>query len=485
MTTCDITIEKRDESFVKLNCERSILFTLAEYFTFQVENQWAVRKNEYWDGTISLLNRKTRLLPYGLVEYVPLIAKANGWTVRSLLENDFTGFTLGDATYYANRLKLPFPPHDHQLLAFARGIRSNRRLIRSPTASGKSLIVYLISRFLLEFHCQRGIIIVPTTALVEQMYADFGQYSSRNQWNVDANLQRIYEKYSKEITHPLVCSTWQSLKKFPDDFFAQFDFVIGDEAHGFEAKQLSRMMHAMSKARYRIGLTGTLKDLDSHIMTIEGHFGRRFEAASMKTLMHEKKLAELEIKCMLLQHAPASRLNYEAELDYLFTNANRNAYIVDLVRSLENNTLILFRYIDRHGEILKSALETAFAGKRPIFYVTGATDTLIREKIRGIVEQESNAIILASLGTFSTGINIKNLHNVIFAHIGKGKIKTLQSIGRSLRLHESKSKATLYDIVDDMRDGDYVNYTLKHFAHRAKIYRNEGLKVTFHKVEIS
>jgi superfamily II DNA or RNA helicase len=139
--------------------------------------------------------------------------------------------------------------------------------------------------------------------------------------------------------------------------------------------------------------------------------------------------------------------------------------------------------VEKHGEILYNMIkDTKNIGNRKVFFVHGGVDTDEREEIRRIMEIENDAIIVASFGTFSTGISIRNLHNIIFAMPTKSSIRTLQSIGRGLRQSEGKEIATLYDIADDMRYKKHMNYTLSHFVERTKIYNNEKFPFKIYKI---
>jgi superfamily II DNA or RNA helicase len=111
--------------------------------------------------------------------------------------------------------------------------------------------------------------------------------------------------------------------------------------------------------------------------------------------------------------------------------------------------------------------------ERKVFFVDGDVETEIREEIRKIMETENDAIVVASFGTFSTGTNIRNLHNIIFASPSKSRVRNLQSIGRGLRQSDGKEMATLYDIADDLRHKKRMNFTLQHFVERVKIYNEE------------
>ena len=164
-------------------------------------------------------------------------------------------------------------------------------------------------------------------------------------------------------------------------------------------------------------------------------------------------------------------------------NAQRNAFVKNLTLSLKGNSLVLFNLVEKHGKVLFKMIE-AEKGNRKVFFVYGGTDVEVRESIRAITEEENDAIIVASYGTFSTGINIRNLHNVIFASPSKSRIRNLQSIGRGLRKGDNKESAVLFDISDDFRVGKFTNFTLKHFVERVKIYEDEKFTYKFYNIEL-
>jgi len=176
---------------------------------------------------------------------------------------------------------------------------------------------------------------------------------------------------------------------------------------------------------------------------------------------------------------------YQEEIQYLISSEARNKFIKNLAVSLGKNTLVLYQMVDKHGKILYNMIKnTKNIGNRKVFFVHGGVDTDEREEIRRIMEIENDAIIVASFGTFSTGINIRNLHNIIFAMPTKSSIRTLQSIGRGLRKSETKSSAVLFDIADDLRSGKKLNYTLSHFEERIRIYSEEKFKFKIYKISL-
>jgi superfamily II DNA or RNA helicase len=373
-------------------------------------------------------------------------------------------------------------PRDYQMEAFIHAVRERRALMLSPTASGKSFIIYLLVRY----YASRTLIIVPTTSLVSQLASDFNDYGFVS----DKLVHRIFSGQDKQSNKPITISTWQSIYKLPKEYFQQFDVVIGDEAHLFKAKSLSSIMSNLDSCRYRFGFTGTLDGTQTHKLVLEGLFGPVRKVTTTSELIEQKHLAEFKIKAIVLSYPEEVRkmiaraADYQAEMDYLVRLEARNKFIRNLALSLEGNTLLLFQYVDKHGKGLYDKLMQE-AGDRKIFYVSGEVDGEEREEIRKIVEEEQNAIIVASYGTFSTGVNIRNLHNVIFSSPSKSKIRNLQSIGRGLRKSDSKDSATLYDIADDMSWKSKKNFTLLHFMERIKIYNEEKFPYKLYNVTLN
>ena len=344
-------------------------------------------------------------------------------------------------------------------------------------------MLYCIIRYL-QLENERGLLIVPTTSLVEQMYKDFEDYG----YDSEQYCHRQYSGKEKHTNKFLTITTWQSIYKNPGEYFEQFDFVLGDEAHQFKAKSLTTILSGCVNAKYRIGTTGTLDGTQTHKLVLEGLFGPVYKATSTADLIDKGQLASFKIKCLILKHPEsvckmARSWDYNQELEYIVMNTARNNFIRNLALSLNGNTLILFQFVEKHGKSLYANIKEQ-AKNRHVFFVFGGTDVEIRESVRAITEKERDAIIVASYGTFSTGVNIRNLHNIIFASPSKSRIRNLQSIGRGLRIGDNKDEAVLFDISDDFRIGKYTNYALKHFVDRVKIYDDEKFNYKFYNIEL-
>jgi len=269
----------------------------------------------------------------------------------------------------------------------------------------------------------------------------------------------------------IICSTWQSLYKLPKKEFEGYDVVIGDEAHNFKAKSLTSIMTKLCDAKYRFGFTGTLDGTETHKWILEGLFGPSYKLSNTSDLIEQGYLAELDIKILLLKHQHRRFNTYNEEIEYLIGHSERNKFIKNLSLELKGNTLVLYNRVETHGKLIYDLINSdERVGSKKVFFIHGGIDVKEREEAREIAERENNAIIVASYGTFSTGINIKNLSNIVFASPSKSRIRNLQSIGRGLRKTNTKTKAKLYDISDDIKD----NYTLGHLMERIKIYNQEN-----------
>jgi superfamily II DNA or RNA helicase len=479
-----VRIEKVNEVYLKVNAEAGVLMEMSGYFEFDVPGAKfsPAYRNKVWDGKIRLLNVMTRLLYAGLLPYVISFCSDRGYKCE--ISEDFKPVNAyGAESGYAisKLLKTKFELRDYQNEAFVEALNSERKLLLSPTGSGKSFIIYLLT----QWHIAQGrrvVIIVPTTSLVHQMASDFVEYNN----DKPMDIHKIMAGAEKDIENKIVITTWQSIYKLKKTWFDSYDVVVGDECHLFKAKSLTSIMTKLEDCKYRYGFTGTLDGTQTHKLVLEGLFGPVKKVISTAELMHKEVLADLRIKGIVLEHTKEIRKlmagkTYQEEMDFIVGFEPRNKFICNLAKSLKGNTLILFQYVDKHGKVLYPMLQKM---NKEVYFVHGGVNASIREDIRKIVENSNDSIILASYGTFSTGINIRNLHNVLFASSGKSRIRNLQSIGRSLRLHESKEVATLYDLVDDLSRGKSKNFALKHFMERIDTYSKEGFSFKLYNVAL-
>ena len=472
----DIIIKKKNEVYVTVKAEPHINQELSDLFTFDVPGAKFMPqyRSKYWDGKIRLYSPATGEIYGGLVDKIVSWARKSEYSLE-FENNQFYGAPFEENEIisregvkdYMTRIS-KHKPRNYQIDAVYDALRYNRKLLISPTASGKSLMIYSVVRYYAEKN-KKILLVVPTTSLVEQMFKDFQDYG----WDAENYCHRIYAGKEKTNENPVTITTWQSIYKLKRPFFKDFEVVIGDEAHLFKSKSLISIMTKMDAAKYRFGFTGTLDGTQTHKWVLEGLFGPSYKVTQTRELIDKGHLSKLQIHILILKHKPQKFEVYEEELQHIITHQKRNNFIKNLVLDLKGNTLVLFSRVETHGQPLYELINNSIQNDRKVFYVHGGVDAEERERIREITETERNAIIVASYGTFSTGINIKNLHNVIFASPSKSRIRNLQSIGRVLRKGDSKTQAVLYDIADDITHLSRRNYTLNHLIERIKIYNEE------------
>jgi superfamily II DNA or RNA helicase len=480
-----VKLEHYSETFLRVRCEPSIMYEMCDAFTFMVPGaKFSPKyKNKIWDGKIRLLNTTTGLIYRGLVDSIVRFCDDKEYPV--IVDPMFAAdeFSLHELEQLVESLKLPFKPHDYQLDGVVHAIRNKRSLLISPTASGKSLMIYLITRH----YRKKTLIVVPSISLVHQLYSDFAEYG----FDSEKYVHKVYQGQDKVTDKPVVITTWQSIVDMPKKWFESYDVVIGDEAHNFKAKSLVSIMSKMENIGYRFGFTGTLDGTQTNKLVLEGLFGKMNQVITTAEMIDQKHASDFIIKAIVLLYKEEERkvvakMTYPQEMDFLIANAARNKFIKNLTLSLKGNTLLLFQFVDKHGKILYNMIkEEAEAQGRKVFFIHGGVAGDEREAIRHIVMKEKNAIIIASFGTMSTGTNIPNLDDVIFASPSKGKIRNLQSIGRVLRKADGKTIATLYDIADDLAWNDKKNYTLLHFVERMNIYAQEQFEYKTYTVKIT
>jgi superfamily II DNA or RNA helicase len=472
-----LVISKKNEVYLQVKSEPHVYYELSDYFTFDVPGAKFMPqyRNKYWDGKIRLFSNHNGEMYVGLLDKLIKFCEDHEYTYE-FRESEYYGLPFevngmiskeGVKDYMTAISR--YAPREYQVEGVYDALKHNRKLLISPTASGKSLMIYSIVRYYVE-KGKNTLIVVPTTSLVEQMYKDFADYG----WDVGSFCHKIYAGKERETDSQVIITTWQSIYKLPRKYFERFSVVVGDEAHQFKSKSLVSIMSKLSDAKYRFGFTGTLDGTQTHKWVLEGLFGASYKIIKTDELMKKGHLAKLNINILLLKHSPNKFETFEDEIQYIIGHNRRNNFIKNLALDLKGNTLILYARVEGHGQPLFDLINNNKSDDRQVFFIHGGVETENREKVREIAESENNAIIVASYGTFSTGINIKNLHNVIFASPSKSRIRNLQSIGRVLRKGDKKSKATLYDIADDISYKSRKNYTLNHLIERIKVYNQEN-----------
>lgn len=454
---------------------------LSEYFTFDVPGAKFMPsyKMGVWDGKIRLLNLNTGFIYKGLFAEIIKFAEQREYEITYPSGFGDKEFSFIEAKDFIESLNLPdhIEWRDYQIKAFVDAIRSKRAMMLSPTSSGKSMIIYLTIRY----HNTRTLIIVPRLGLVKQLSKDFESYGYTDE------IHQIFSGQDKDTDHLITVTTWQSIYRMPEKWFDQFGLVVTDEAHEAEAKSVQGILNKMTRCPYRLGFTGTLKDAKTHELVLTGLFGPVHTVTTTKELQDDGHVAQLKIKCIIFlydeQIRKLNRTNkYQEELEFIVQHQGRNRFISNLATSLNGNTLVLFQFVEKHGEPLYNLIKEK--SNKPVYFVSGKISGDIREEIRQIVETQTDAIIVASYQTFSTGINITSLKNIIFASPSKSRVRVLQSIGRVLRKNKLKDFATVYDLADNISWKSKENFTLQHFKERVKIYSQEQFEFKTYKVEL-
>lgn len=478
----DLIVHSVNATYDKIACEESIAQELYDYFSFKVPDADIMRRMHVrlrkWDGYRRLFTKVGHRLYSGLRPRLEKFAADRGYTVEVESEWIDSEFSRHEALEFIKTLHLPFTPKDYQIDAFVKAVRKNRQLILSPTASGKSLIIYLI----VKYFKVRTLIIVPTVNLVNQMAGHFKEYGG------DENgVHLIYSGEEKQSPRLITISTWQSIYQLPKEYFNDsYEMIIVDECHHAQADSIKHLMESATEVNRRFGFTGTLNETEVHRLILEGLFGEVTQVTTTAELIERGDVADLRIKALILKYSDPDRkaargLEYPEELSFIVTHESRKEFINNLVQSLDGNKIVLFRLVEKHGKVLYQDLKRRL--NTPVYYISGATPGDEREMIRKILSQETQATLVGSYGCVSTGFDAPSLKHVIFASPYKSKIKVLQSIGRGLRSFKD-AICTVYDIADDLTFKKKMNMTLKHFIERVRIYNEERFKYKIYKIQL-
>lgn len=482
-----VIVRPLDEVFVSIDCPESVSRELNDFFSFRPASYKYDKRfrQGFWDGYIRLFSTKRKTLYKGLIPYVQDYCKNNDLEFEDLATESDDNFSLKECVDFVKSLHLPsnITPRDYQIKALTHCVRKRRSVILSPTASGKSLIIYSLIRYL----GLKTLLIVPQISLVNQMYSDFASYSKHDgNWNASDECSMIMGGSDKEDLNNITISTWQSIFKMPASWFTQFDCVIVDEAHQAKAASLKSIMEKMNRCNYRFAFTGTLDGVEVNKLTIEGLFGLAKRYVETKDLMERGQVSNLKIKCLLLKYSDETKKKipkeYKDEVNWLIENQRRNKFIANLALSLKGITLVLYQFVEKHGDVLYDMIKD---GNPNTVYIHGGVDGSERERIRQMVMNSTDDIpMVCSFGTFSQGVNLPRINNIIFSSPSKSRVRVLQSIGRGLRLFEGKDYCTLFDLSDDLTYNGNQNFTLRHFYERLKIYNSEQFEYKVYNIDL-
>lgn len=492
----EIFIEKCNESVIKIyGLDVSLNEDLYEFFKYKKPGHVRNKFNK-WDGTVRLYNKTNGVINQGLLPLVCKFFKQREieFELDERFKDDIVNITQDELQDWIETLELTshgndITPYDYQLESVYLAVKYSKITLLAATSAGKSLISYILARYFELYDNTKTLIIVPRVGLVNQLVDDFKDYSTKNKWDVYSKVHCIYEGQRKSTNKPIIISTWQSLQNETPEYFEQFDNVIFDEVHCASADKSSKIMTMCRNAKRKIGMTGTLRCEDNgvHELQIHGLFGHIKRVITSKELRDQGLATNTQITSILLNYSDedrftASTLNYQTEIEFLLNHGYRNHIIKQLAVSLKGNSIFFFDRIESH--MLKLYEDLIQITDKKVLMINGSVSPEERSYIKSLIENETGIILLASHGTMSMGESIKNLHNLCFCHPSKGSIRVIQSIGRMLRLHKSKSIANIIDIVDDLSYADYTNHTLNHARKRLQYYKDEQHNVKFKKIDV-
>jgi superfamily II DNA or RNA helicase len=445
-------------------------------------------KKGLWDGYISYI-KDDKWIPSGLWREVMSICKDYKFDLEidgvmrmfdtAIKQEDFTEWA--EAYFEGNEIS----PRDYQIEAAFNILKFRNCLSELATSAGKTLISFMAVSYLLEKEkAGRILFIVPNVSLVVQASEDFMDYNWRNQTNI--KIQQIYSGQKIRPGRNVVIGTYQSLVKKDKEYFQQFDAVIIDETHKAKSQSIKTILSKCTSANYRFGLSGTIpKPNTLDRLTLMAYTGPVITEVSANFLQNEGHIAGCKVKVIKMDYAPEATKNafremsqnryeskdvYKFESNYVIQSPGRLAFICNIISRVKGNSLVLFHRIE-HGKKIYEKLRQD--SNKSVYYVDGNTDKDIREEYKKKMEAGVEVVIVASYGTFSTGISINKIHNIFFTESFKSEVIIRQSIGRGLRKHKSKDSVNIIDFVDDLSSPDWDNYLIRHAKARQKIYREQ------------
>lgn len=460
-----IRIKKLDELSIQIiTDDRAYIIGAKDYFTDYVEGfRFQPRfKAGGWDGKISMLSGN-RSLPYGLLFDLIKFHKTYYKDIELKIDDDVKDFFTGvwvDPEYDLNIF-----PRPYQIECIDACLKYRSGIIVAATASGKSCtITYIIKALMSENKIKKALIIVPTINLVTQFHTDMIEYG------IDEHLLgRVYSKI-KEFDKEIVISTWQTLSKNYDRL-DEFDCVICDEVHSAKAYIIRTILSRCTKAKFRYGFTGTMPPTKLETWNVKAYLGPILKTFGAAELAEQGYISHCKVNYININYHNRDKYtgDYNSVKEMVFNNPNRLAFIRRTVATLDGNVLVLVGKVEKEGELLKQYLSDI--KDKEVVFIWGDTKPEEREFWRLELGKRNNIILIATYQLFQLGINAPTLKYLLFATPYKSKIRTLQSIGRTLRLHENKDNAVIFDIADN------VPFLEDHAARRMRYYKSEKFEI--------
>jgi superfamily II DNA or RNA helicase len=466
-----------------IRCDDSFTFdSLREHFSTENKNASFMQRRFKTRG-VKIPTRKYVITPTGTCD-IGLFWEIRKYLIEKqiILDVNFTD-NLTKALHIGTDIeaytKFNLELRDYQADVLKKALKLGWGTCILGTGAGKTLTTaalienyYRNSNNKSTFKC---VVLVPDLTLVTQTYNEFkdcgisyslSMWTGSNKPNLTANV--------------IICNIGILQSRFKETGWVKYiDLLVIDECHKIKSDNKISKIIAKIKTRHRYGFTGTLPDNNEDKWFLIGKLGPVLYEKTSSELRNEKFLTNVEVKILNIDHGNIQipRLSdsaYRNELDFIYESTKRNDLIAKLCDRLVNNTLILVNHI-KHGEILYETITKA-CESRQIYFIRGEIDVEERENIKKIMESNDNVVCIAISAIFSTGVNIKNLHNIVFAAGGKSFIRTVQSIGRGLRLHANKTRLIIIDLCD------LLHYGVKHCEKRIEIYKKE--KIAYSEKEI-
>ncbi len=463
-------------------------------------------KKKLWSGDICFVEKKGPFwkIPVGLWAEVLEIGKEYKYEfhIEGLEKLILSDLKLEDFQSWVDEFfdDADKKPRDYQVEAAWKIIKFKYSVSEIATSSGKTLISFMIFAFLKsKGHIRKFLMIVPSTNLVIQGTEDFEDYGIDK---LEVKIQQIGGGNKIREGCDVVIGTFQSLVKKDKEYFKEFDAVFIDEAHHTNSTSIKKIMSSCMHTGWRFGLTGTLtKRGSADHLTIQQYLGPVLVEISPDFLFRNNYATPVSIKVVILDWLSPDYKEkladlksnsvdlegndlYNLERKLVISNKSRLNYIVEFINKTSKNSLVLFQSVkDEYGKNIWNGIRETNSSKEA-FYVDGDTNEQLREEYKSRMETGENKVLIATYGTFSTGISINNLHNIFLVESYKSEVLIKQSLGRGMRKMEGKERVNIIDFVDDFSTTGYKNYLMKHSEARISIYKNENFEYKIFRVTL-
>lgn len=490
-----------DQTYIKIVCDQATYLEMKDNFSFMVPNYKYHPKfrSGLWDGSICLIDWKTKRILKGLLPDIVEFAEERSidLEIDPQILQSVAEFEIDEekSTQFYQKIGAPYQLHDSQMDGFIHCVNNGRSITLAPTANGKSYIIHGLTSFY-ALQKRRVLVIVDRSQLVEQLRSDMAtEYGGSK----ILNYATVYDKNVDINNTDVYLTTWQSCYNNPDSWFKNFDVLFADEVHKFKAASLKQILDKCGHIKIRHGFTATLdNDSKSDRKLLIGMFGTPHRVATTRELIEAGIIARPTVYAILREYSKKDIasirrefghetesgqhvLDFHEEVKFLEENQPRTDFIASLNEKLVGNTLIAFKR-EVQGNKIFDAVKAVSNASKNVFLINHRVKLQLRIDHAKQIDLMDDATGVVSVGTFGTGISIKNINNIIIACQIKSRITAPQLIGRGLRLSEKKSTLDVYDVGDDLTSNGIPNATLKHFLERLEMYADEGFEIKFKKL---